>query len=116
MENRQAGKSTGRKIQSRHSITTYTDAGEVYSLIGEHEKSKQAFEKALAINEALFEEEPENPIYEMNQVETFEKYAKLLSKLGRDKEAEDYIIKSNEIYRKLAEEDSSEGDIDEKDI
>ena len=40
----------------------------------------------------------------------------MLSKLGRDKEAEDYIIKSNEIYRKLAEEDSSEGDIDEKDI
>ena len=40
----------------------------------------------------------------------------MLSKLGRDKEAEDYIIKSNEIYRKLAEEESSEGDIDEKDI
>jgi hypothetical protein len=41
----------------------------VYSLIREYEKSKQAFEKALAINEALFEEEPENPIYEMNQAE-----------------------------------------------
>jgi len=40
----------------------------------------------------------------------------LLSKLGRNEEADDYIIKSNEIYRKLAEEDSSEGDIDEEDI
>jgi tetratricopeptide (TPR) repeat protein len=88
----------------------------VYSLIREYEKSKQAFEKALAINEALFEEEPDNHIYEINQAETFEKYAKLLSKLGTNEDAEDYIIKSNEIYRKLAEEDSSEGDIDEEDI
>jgi hypothetical protein len=40
----------------------------------------------------------------------------LLSKLGTNGDAEDYIIKSNEIYRKLAEEDSSEGDIDEEDI
>lgn len=76
----------------------------MYSLNGEYEKSKQVFERALTINEVLLDEEPDNPIYQINQAETFEKYAKLLAKLGRSEEAEDYSTKSEEIYRKLAEE------------
>ena len=40
----------------------------------------------------------------------------MLSKLGKNEEAENYNIKSNEICRKLAEEDSNEGDLDEEDI
>lgn len=91
----------------------YTDAGEVYYLIEEYEKSKQSFKRALDINEVLLDEEPDNPIYKINQAETFEKYAKLLSKLGRNEEAEDYSTKSKEIYRKLAEEDCGEKDTDE---
>jgi len=91
----------------------YTEAGEVYYLIGEYEKSKKAFERALELNTVLLDEEPDNPIYKIKQAETFEKYAKLLSKLGRNEEAEDYSTKSEEIYRKLAEEDSGEGDVSE---
>jgi tetratricopeptide (TPR) repeat protein len=91
----------------------YTDAGEVYYLIEEYEKSKQSFKRALDINEVLLDEEPDNPIYKINQAETFGKYAKLLSKLGRNEEADDYSTKSKEIYRKLAEEDCGEKDTDE---
>jgi tetratricopeptide (TPR) repeat protein len=82
----------------------YTRAGEVYSLNREYDKSKKAFEQNLGINKVLLEEEPGNFIYRENQAETFEKYAELLAKLGRKEEAEAYTTKSQEIYRKLAEE------------
>lgn len=71
-------------------------------LIEEYETSKQSFERALGLNTVPIDEEPDNPIYKRNQAETFDKYVKLLSKLGRNEKAEDYRTKSEEIYRKLA--------------
>ena len=93
---------------------TYTDAWEVYSLIGEDEKSNQIFEKALAIIAALRKEAPDNPIYKKDQAEAFEKYSKLLAKLGRNEEAEDHIAKSKEMYTELTEGYISEGDSSEE--
>ena len=89
---------------------TYKDAGKVYYLLGDYEKSEQAFGRALTLNAALLDEEPDNPIYKINQAETFEKYAKLLSKLGRNEEAEEFAAKSEEIFRKLDEEGTEEED------
>ncbi|MDD3043725.1 MAG: tetratricopeptide repeat protein [Methanosarcinaceae archaeon] len=83
---------------------TYTNAGEVYSHIGDYEKSNQAFENALTINEALLAEEPDNPIYQIYKVETLEKYAGLLFKLGRNEEAKEFTAKAEEMNRILAEE------------
>ena len=77
----------------------------MYSLIGEHEKSKQAFENALSINAALFEEEPDNPIYRIDQAEAFEKYAKLLRNWAGMRKQRITSTKSEEIYSELAEED-----------
>jgi tetratricopeptide (TPR) repeat protein len=70
---------------------TYTNIGEMYSLIGEDEKSKQAFENGLAIIAALRKEDPDNSIYIKDQTEAFEHYSKLLDKLGRNEKSEDFI-------------------------
>ena len=63
---------------------TYTDIGELYSLIGENEKSKQAFENALSIIASLRQEDPDNPLYKKDQSVAFEQYSKLLEKLGKN--------------------------------
>ena len=70
---------------------TYTDIGELYSLIGEDEKSKQAFENALSIIASLRQEDPGNPLYKKDQAEAFEQYSKLLEKLDRNKKSGDLI-------------------------
>lgn len=93
---------------------SYTDAGEVYYFKGDYEKSNRAFEKAMAINETLLAEEPDNPIYQIHKVETLEKYAKLLSKLGRNEEAEEFTAKAEEMNRILAEEGEEEEEEEEE--
>lgn len=82
----------------------YTQLGIVYLSANELEKSKEAFEKALSINAKLLENDPESPVYIRDAIATFEEYAKLLRKLDRNEEAEEYSAKSEELKEKLGEE------------
>ena len=82
----------------------YTQLGIVYLSADELEKSKEAFEKALSINANLLEKDPENPVYIRDAIATFEEYAKLLRKLYRNEEAEEYGAKSEELKEKMEEE------------
>ena len=72
-----------------------------YSALNEYEKSKGAFEKAIAINAELLEKEPENVFYLEDKAITLEEYANLLLKTGRTAEAEVYKAESAEIFRKI---------------
>ncbi len=72
-----------------------------YSALNKYEKSKEAFEKALAINAELLEKEPENIYYLEDRAATLEEYANLLLKTGRNAEAEVYKTESAEIYQNI---------------
>ena len=79
----------------------YVGLGMSYSALNEYEKSKEAFEKALATNAELLEKEPENVFYLEDRAITLEEYANLLLKTGRNAEAEAYKAESAEIYQKV---------------
>ncbi len=81
----------------------YLQLGIVYLSADEPEKSKEAFEKALSINAKLLEEDPENPMYIGDAIATFEEYAKLLKKLDRSEEAEEYGAKAEKLKENLEE-------------
>lgn len=79
----------------------YLQLGIVYFSANELEKSKEAFEKALSINAKLIEKDPESPVYVRDAIVTFEEYAKLLKKLDRNEEAEEYIAKAEKLNTNL---------------
>ncbi len=91
----------------------YTQLGVVYLLADEYEKSKEAFEKVLPISAKLLEKDPENAIYVGDVAATFEEYAKLLKKLDRNKEAEEYSAKAEELKDKLEEDILEEDKLEE---
>ncbi|MGA9190040.1 MAG: tetratricopeptide repeat protein, partial [Methanosarcina sp.] len=79
----------------------YVGLGMSYSAFNKYEKSKEAFEKTLAINSELLEKEPENVFYLEDRAVTLEEYANLLLKTGRNAEADIYNAESAEIYQKI---------------
>ena len=81
----------------------YTQLGIAYHLAGEYDKSKEAFEKSIPLNAKLLDEEPENLLYMAALAGTFIEYSKLLTSLGRKKEAEEYTAKAEEIKEKISQ-------------
>ena len=81
----------------------YTQLGIAYHLAGEYDKSKEAFEKSIPLNAKLLDEEPENLLYMAALAGTFIEYSKLLTSLGRKKEAEKYTAKAEEIKEKISQ-------------
>ena len=79
----------------------YLQLGIVYLSANELEKSKEAFEKALSINAQLIEKDPESPVYVRDAIVIYEEYAKLLKKLDRNEEAEEYIAKAEKLMENL---------------
>lgn len=79
----------------------YIGLGMSYSALNEYEKSREAFEKALAINAELLENNPENVFYLEDKAIILEEYANLLQKTGQNEEAEAYKAKSAEIFQKI---------------
>ncbi|MCO5383883.1 MAG: tetratricopeptide repeat protein [Methanosarcina barkeri] len=85
----------------------YIGLGMSYSALNKYEKSKEAFEKALALNTEFLEKEPENIYYLEDRALTLEEYANLLLKTGRDTEAEVYKTESAEIFQKIEAKQSN---------
>jgi tetratricopeptide (TPR) repeat protein len=84
----------------------YVGLGMSYSALNKYEKSKEVFEKALAMNAQLLEKEPKNIYYLEDRALTLEEYANLLLKTGRDAEAEVYKTESAEIYQNIEAKES----------
>ena len=91
-----------------------TQIGIAYHLAGEYDKSKEAFEKSIAINAILLDEEPENFLYMGGVAVTYAKYSELLTSLGRKEEAEEYAAKADEITERLTKKWEIEGSVDEE--
>ena len=67
------------------------------------DKSKQTLEKAISLNEKLFESEPENPKYQEQAAAVFANYSTVLADMGKTEEAEKYQAKAEEMNAKLEE-------------
>ncbi|MDD3041546.1 MAG: tetratricopeptide repeat protein [Methanosarcinaceae archaeon] len=83
--------------------------GMSYSIKGDHEKGKECFEKALAINESLLESDPEgfeDPYSLKRALVLFNNYANLLKDMGEVESAEEYRKKLTEIKAKIEAENS----------
>lgn len=80
-------------------VELYIGLGMSYSALNELEKSREAFEKALAVNVEFLTKEPENVFLLENQAIILEEFANLLLKTGRAAEAGAYKAESEEIYR-----------------
>lgn len=88
-------------------VKLYIGLGMSYSALNEFEKSREAFEKALATNAELLDKEPENAFYIEDKAIILEEYANLLLKTGRTAEAELYKAESAELFQKVEAKESN---------
>lgn len=86
-------------------LDLYVGFGVSYSALNEFEKSKDVFEKALAINTELREKEPESVYHLEDKAKILKKYANLLLKTGKNAEAEAYKAESAELYKEVDAKD-----------
>ncbi|MGB9132398.1 MAG: tetratricopeptide repeat protein [Methanosarcina sp.] len=93
--------------QKANEVKLHIGLGMSYSALKELEKSKEAFEKALATNSELLEKEPENIFFLEDKAITLGEYANLLLKTGRTSEAETYKTESAEIFQKVDAKESN---------
>lgn len=87
-------------------VKLYIGFGMSYSALNELEKSREAFEKALAVNAEFLGNEPENVFFLEDKAIILEEYGNLLLKLGRTAEAEAYKAESAELFRTVEAKES----------